>query len=91
MGWRKRATCLAQDPELFFPVGSTGPAILQTEMAKAVCRSCEVVETCLRWAMQSGQDAGVWGALSADERRARRQCRAREPIPTSSRGVRSEP
>jgi len=74
MNWRNRATCLQEDPELFFPVGSTGPAIVQMEKARVVCRRCGVIETCLRWAMDSGQDAGVWGALSPDERRVLRQC-----------------
>jgi WhiB family redox-sensing transcriptional regulator len=79
MNWRNRAACLEEDPELFFPIGNTGPALLQIEEAKAVCRRCEVVETCLKWAIESGQDAGVWGGLSEDERRAlkRRNARAR--------------
>jgi WhiB family redox-sensing transcriptional regulator len=68
--WRDRAACLGEDPELFFPEGSTGPALLQIEEAKIVCRRCEVTETCLNWAVQSGQHAGVWGGLSEDERRA---------------------
>ncbi|HZX99034.1 MAG TPA: WhiB family transcriptional regulator [Dermatophilaceae bacterium] len=70
MTWRDRAACLGEDPELFFPDGNTGPALLQLEAAKAVCRRCEVVEACLRFAIESGQDAGVWGGLSEDERRA---------------------
>jgi WhiB family redox-sensing transcriptional regulator len=28
------------------------------------------MEPCLQWAVESGQDAGVWGGLSEDERRA---------------------
>jgi Transcription factor WhiB. len=68
--WRDHAACLGEDPELFFPDGNTGPALLQLEAAKAVCRRCEVVEACLRFAIESGQDAGVWGGLSEDERRA---------------------
>ncbi len=79
MDWRHRATCLDEDPELFFPIGNAGPALLQIEEAKAVCRRCEVTETCLKWALESGQDTGVWGGLSEDERRAlkRRHARAR--------------
>ena len=79
MTWRDRAACLDEDPELFFPVGNTGPAFRQIEQAKAVCRRCEVRETCLSWAMESGKDDGVWGGLSTDERRAlkRRIARAR--------------
>ena len=79
MDCRNRAACLEKDPELFFPVGNTGPALLQIEEAKSVCRRCPVVDTCLQWALESGQDAGVWGGMSEDERRAlkRRAARAR--------------
>lgn len=70
MTWRNRSACLNEDPELFFPIGNTGPAFLQIERAKVVCRRCEVLDTCLSWAMESRQDAGVWGGLSDDERRA---------------------
>lgn len=85
--WRDEAACLEEDPELFFPIGNTGPAVRQIEDAKAVCRRCEVAGTCLRWALDTGQDAGVWGGLSEDERRAlkRRNARVRraggEPAP----------
>ena len=77
--WRDRAACLEVNPDLFFPIGNTGSALLQIEVAKQVCRRCAVTETCLRWAMATGQDAGVWGGLSEDERRAlkRRNARAR--------------
>ena len=79
MTWRNRAACLGENPELFFPIGNTYPALLQMEEAKVVCRRCEVVETCLKWASESGQDSGVWGGLSADERHSlkRRNARAR--------------
>lgn len=79
MTWRNRSACLDENPELFFPIGNTSPAHLQTQEAKVVCHRCEVVKICLAWAMTSGQDAGVWGELSADERRAlkRRNDRAR--------------
>ena len=70
MDWRHHAACRDVDPELFFPIGNTGPALLQIEEAKYVCRRCPVSESCLRWALDSGQDAGVWGGTSEDERRA---------------------
>ncbi|GLX97447.1 WhiB family transcriptional regulator [Herbidospora galbida] len=79
MDWRHRAACRDVDPELFFPIGNTGPALMQIEEAKQVCRQCTVSELCLKWALESAQDAGVWGGLSEDERRAlkRRTARAR--------------
>ncbi|MEW2527534.1 WhiB family transcriptional regulator [Streptomyces sp. NPDC047071] len=80
--WQHKAVCCEEDPELFFPIGNTGPALLQIEEAKAVCRRCPVIEQCLRWVLESGEQAGVWGGLSEDERRslkrrvARRRARA---------------
>lgn len=79
MDWRHKALCLNEDPELFFPIGNSGPALAQVEQAKAVCRQCPVTETCLAWAIETNQDAGVWGGMSEDERRSmkRRAARAR--------------
>ena len=70
MDWRHHAACRDVDPELFFPIGNTGPALLQIDEAKRVCQRCKVSEPCLAWALESGQDAGVWGGLSEDERRS---------------------
>ena len=83
MDWRHRAACRDEDPELFFPIGNTGPALLQIEEARAVCRRCDVVDTCLQWALESGPDAGVWGAMSADERRALKRRTARNRARTA--------
>lgn len=77
MDWRHKSACKSEDPELFFPVGDTGPALLQIAEAKAVCRRCPVQAQCLNWALTSGQDFGVWGGLSETERRAVRQRNAR--------------
>ncbi|MET7654056.1 MULTISPECIES: WhiB family transcriptional regulator [unclassified Streptomyces] len=76
--WRQHALCRAEDPDLFFPIGTSGPALLQTEQAKAVCRRCPVREACLDWAMETDQSLGVWGGTSETERRAlKRRIRAR--------------
>lgn len=78
MDWRHRAACRDEDPELFFPVGNSGPALLQIAEAKAVCFRCPVASHCLSWALDTGQQ-GVWGGMSEDERHAlkRRQVAAR--------------
>lgn len=78
MDWRLKAACREEDPELFFPVGNTGPALLQVEEAKAVCARCPVTDECLQWALETHQDAGVWGGTGEDERRAMRRRRQRE-------------
>jgi WhiB family redox-sensing transcriptional regulator len=77
MDWVHRAQCKDEDPELFFPIGNTGPAALQIASAKAVCAQCDVRMECLEWSMTTGQDAGVWGGLSEEERRALRRARRR--------------
>lgn len=73
MDWRESAACRGVDPELFFPVGDTGPALVQVEAAKAVCRRCPVSAECLAFALTTRQDAGVWGGLTEDERAALRR------------------
>ncbi len=73
MDWRHSALCRDEDPELFFPIGTVGPAERQVSEAKAVCRRCSVTQDCLNWAVTTGQDSGVWGGLSEDERRLLRR------------------
>lgn len=82
--WQHRAACLTEDPELFFPVGTTGPALWQAEEAKAVCRRCPVLGPCLAWALESRVEHGVWGGRTEEERRSlrRRQGRTSRFRPT---------
>ncbi|WP_329028250.1 WhiB family transcriptional regulator [Streptomyces sp. NBC_00690] len=75
--WRARGACATEDPELFFPIGTNGLAVLQTEEAKSVCRRCPVMDTCLTWALENGQEHGVWGGLGEDERRRLKRRAAR--------------
>ena len=71
--WRDLALCRDSEPNLFFPIGSTGPAIDQITAAKAICGPCTVQESCLQYALQSNQEAGVWGGYAEDERRRLRK------------------
>ncbi|MBC9713948.1 WhiB family transcriptional regulator [Streptomyces sp. TRM66268-LWL] len=68
MKWMERAACVGEDPELFFPVGTTGPGLRDVRKAKAVCRRCPVAGQCLDWALRMGQTTGVWGGTSETER-----------------------
>ena len=67
--WRAGAACRDADPELFFPDGDIRSARAQVKTAKLICRGCRVSASCLSWALASGQEAGIWGGLTEDERR----------------------
>jgi WhiB family redox-sensing transcriptional regulator len=71
--WRELAACRNSDPETFFPVGTTGPAIDMIDKATAICGSCSVQEECLLYALETNQEAGVWGGLAEDDRRRYRK------------------
>jgi WhiB family redox-sensing transcriptional regulator len=77
MTWQDHAACLPLDPELFFPIGTTGAAVPQIEQAKRICAQCPVMAECLEFALSSRQDYGVWGGLTEDERRSLRRSRQR--------------
>ncbi|WP_353050494.1 WhiB family transcriptional regulator [Cellulosimicrobium sp. Marseille-Q4280] len=71
--WQDEALCAQTDPELFFPQkgGSTAEA-------KKVCRQCPVVDECLEWAIDAGEEHGVWGGMSERERSAYARSRRRK-------------
>ena len=78
MWWLPEAQCIGEDPELFFPVGTSEPALAQVETAKRICAGCDVRVDCLEWSLATFQDAGVWGGLDEEERRVIRRARRRE-------------
>ena len=90
--WRDQALCRDTDPELFFPIGTTGFALLQLEKARQVCGECQVRAECLEFALDTNQDSGIWGGLSEEERRVIRRQRDLPPAlrtrcqPSSSAG-----
>lgn len=73
--WRTKAACRDTDPALFFPVGTTGLAVDQVQSAKRVCLTCPCATECLQFALDTHQDAGVWGGLDEEERRVIRRRR----------------
>lgn len=74
-GWRTDAACRDTSPDLFFPVGTTGPALEQIAAAKAVCSICPAAALCLDFALATNQDSGIWGGTSEEERRKIRRSR----------------
>jgi WhiB family redox-sensing transcriptional regulator len=78
--WHEEAACRAPgvDPELFFPVGETGPALRLIRQAKAVCARCPVSDQCREWALRAGEPDGIWGGMTTAERQ---RARRRRPAP----------
>ena len=90
--WRSVAACRDTEPELFFPVGTTGMATDQIESAKRVCDHCDAQKACLEFALATNQESGVWGGTTEDERRklrkqwlAARRPRQRQLEPSAQR------
>lgn len=69
MTWMDDAACLEEDPELFFPEATSQHKVMQAELAKAVCRRCSVMQTCLSWAIETEQTDGIWGGQNLRQRR----------------------
>ncbi|GGS55717.1 WhiB family transcriptional regulator [Streptomyces griseoviridis] len=84
--WRE-ALCRTADPELFFPVGEAGPALVQTAEAKRICGRCPLTRACREWALGQGEESGVWGGLSEQERRVMRRSAARRRYRRSAHGA----
>jgi WhiB family redox-sensing transcriptional regulator len=76
--WRDEAACRHADPDLFFPISTTGSALSQIDDAKRICRACPARTQCLAWALDNSIPYGVWGATTEEERRAIRRDRRRE-------------
>ncbi|CAM5249412.1 Transcriptional regulator WhiB [Streptomyces glaucescens] len=72
--WLVKAPC-REDPDAMFPPNVR----LYIEEAKDFCRRCSAVASCLQWALETGEEHGVWGGLSETERRQLRR-RAVRPI-----------
>jgi len=88
--WRNDAICRDTDPDLFFPIGTTGQALLQIDRAKQVCDECPVKVKCLEFALETNQDSGIWGGTSEEERRdIRRQIAARRKALNATRAAAS--
>lgn len=66
--WRSLAACRSADPDLFFPISSSGQSMTQVAEAKAVCAGCRVRGECLAFALRTRQVHGVWGGMSEQER-----------------------
>lgn len=64
--WFDLAACRDEDPELFFPEGSSNRAYAQAAEAKQVCARCPVVDRCYGFAASNPYVVyGIWAGLDA--------------------------
>lgn len=83
--WRADAACVGQT-DLFFaqterrgrPTSKTTTQTNSTLQAKAICKTCPVIDPCLAAGMTEEHELyGVWGGLTPNERREMRREQAR--------------
>jgi WhiB family redox-sensing transcriptional regulator len=65
--WQLQAACRTADPELFFPL--EGESSGATETARDICKKCQVIGSCLKLAVETGEDFGIWAGTTENERR----------------------
>ncbi|MFJ6794621.1 WhiB family transcriptional regulator [Streptomyces sp. NPDC091268] len=81
--WHAEAVCRRDEAGLFFAPSKepTAARLSREEAAKRVCARCPVMVACREHALLQPEPYGVWGGLTAAERRvvlARRRRRAAE-------------
>jgi WhiB family redox-sensing transcriptional regulator len=69
--WRDRAACSGYPNTVFFPHPDTSEE--PVEKAMAICGICPVAESCLEYALETNQQAGVWGGTSENQRKSLRR------------------
>lgn len=65
--WMRNAACRGQGSNAWFPSDESSE---QADAARRVCSGCRVRTDCLDYALAAGIRHGLWGGLSARERRA---------------------
>ena len=70
--WQLRAACRGRSAPLFFPPTSSERRDERDDRerrAKAICRTCPVVDACRDYALSIREPHGIWGGLNESERR----------------------
>lgn len=63
--WRVLGRCRGVDTDIFYPLDDEDEGL----EAKRICALCPVREACLEHAIAHREKVGVWGGLTARERR----------------------
>jgi len=69
LSWKMAGACYGSFLPEFWPGNYSGEYRRQIALAKSVCAGCVVRAECLTYALETEQPFGVWGGLTAIERR----------------------
>lgn len=64
--------CAGMPTAMFYPESMAKAAVAP---ARRICARCKVLERCLEWAVETGQEHGVWGGTTRAQRDRIRQNR----------------
>ncbi|MCX4784463.1 WhiB family transcriptional regulator [Streptomyces sp. NBC_01264] len=78
---KPRPACAGADPAQFF---AHALSTLQIARAKALCATCPLIASCLEGALERGEEYGVWGGLTEDERRSLKRRAVRGQIASAA-------
>lgn len=80
VSWHDQASCRDADPELFYTPDTHDMAryFSQKQEAIAICEQCPVMEQCREYAIEAGEQLGIWGGTTPRDREKIRKGRRTE-------------
>lgn len=63
--WTDLAACRGKNPAWWYPAPGRG---VSYQAARPICAACPVRPDCLQYALDAGEEHGLWGGLDPDER-----------------------
>ncbi len=70
--WQRSAACRGEHAPAFFPpthFERKDVRLGRERLAKSICLTCSVADSCLDYALRTREPHGVWGGLNEFERR----------------------
>ena len=70
--WQDAAACRGPNQAIFFPpprLERRTDKRQREQRAKEICAACPILDVCRGYALEIGEQHGIWGGLTAKERR----------------------
>jgi WhiB family redox-sensing transcriptional regulator len=86
--WQQFSACRGSNTELFFPQDGEAQHVRMSRerSAKELCDVCPVARHCADYALVTNEQHGIWGGMTAQERRNHKR-RVRLAVTRNSRPV----